>query len=479
MRQIPKGRRKEVMMKEKNGKQLFPLTEAQKLHFFSQLQCPKKQLMNIGTSLTIQQSLDFGALREAIYQAYARCESMRLRFTQDEAGNVWQYVVDREERPIEFFDFNGWREEDAVAKMKEWTSTPFEPYDSPLNRVVIIITPDGFQGIYLLVHHMTMDAQSLICFLKDVIEIYCNMKYEGIPYPKEMASYIEQLKKDLEYEAGSKAQQRDREFFHNLIESSEPIFNGLRGRELLEAARKEAGDPNLRTAVNTNGKVDASIQVFSLEADPSRRLLEFCEQNHVSMVTLLMMGMRTYLQKFNDNDEVSIVTTVARRATLKEKRCGGTRIHCFPFQTTVKKSDTFMEGLKIIRDGQNKLFRHANFSPTEYFYHRSQYYKNKPGHTYEPFSLTYQPATLADKGLDRLNGIQYRTAWYSNGVAAQALYLTVMHRAEDNGMNFNFEYQTDVVSYEELEKFYYYLCRIMFRGIEDPNRTVGEIIDWV
>lgn len=53
-----------------------------------------------------------------------------------------------------------------------------------------------------------------------------------------------------------------------------------------------------------------------------------------------------------------------------------------------------------------------------------------------------------------------------------------MHRPEDNGMNFNFEYQTDVVSYEDLEKFYYYLCRIMFRGIEDPNRTVEEIINW-
>ena len=465
-------------MKEKNGKQLFPLTEAQKLHFFSQKACPKKQLMNIGTSVTIQQSLDFGALREAIYQAYARCESMRLRFTKDEEGNVWQYVADREERPIEFFDFNCWREEDAVAKMREWTSTPFQEFGSPLNRVVMIITPDGFQGIYLLVHHMTMDAQSLICFLKDIIEIYCNMKYEGIPYPKELSSYIEQLKKDLEYEAGSKAQQRDREFFHKLIASKEPIFNGLHGRDLLEAARKETGNPNLRTAVNTNGNVDASIQVFSLEADPSRRLLEFCEQNHVSMVALLMMGMRTYFQKFNDYDDVSIVTTVARRATLKEKHCGGTRIHCFPFMTTVKKSNTFMEGLKIIRDGQNQFFRHANFSPSEYFYYRGQYYKNLPGHTYEPLSLTYQPATLASNGLDRLNGIQYKTAWYSNGVAAQALYLTVMHRPGDNGINFNFEYQTDVVSYEDLEKFYYYLCRIIFRGIEDPNRTVEEIINW-
>ena len=209
-------------MKEKFGKPLYPLTAAQKLHFFYQKYCPKKQVLNIGTSLTIQQSLDFGALKEAVYKAYARCESMRLRFTQDEDGSVYQYIADREEREIEFFDFTGWQECHAVDKMKEWTSIPFERFDSPLNRVVMIITPDGFQGIYLLVDHMTMDAQSLILFYRDIIEIYSHKMFgdEVIAYPKAMTSYIKQLEKDLAYEAGSTSSQRDREFFEKLIGTS-------------------------------------------------------------------------------------------------------------------------------------------------------------------------------------------------------------------------------------------------------------------
>lgn len=156
-------------MRIENGKKLYPLTAAQKLHFFYQKYCPKKQVLNIGTSLTIQQSLDFGALKDAIYQAYDRCESMRLRFTKASDGNVYQYLAQREVRDIEFFDFTGWQECHAEDKMREWTAIPFQRFDTPLNRVVMIITPDGFQGIYLLVDHMTMDAQSLILFLKDVI----------------------------------------------------------------------------------------------------------------------------------------------------------------------------------------------------------------------------------------------------------------------------------------------------------------------
>lgn len=463
-------------MKIINGKKAYPLTAAQKLHYYSQRFCPKKQLLNIGTSLTIQQSLDFGALKSAVYQAYDRCESMRLRFAEDEEGNVWQYVADREERDIEFFDFTGWEGWAAEFKMREWTSIPFERYHSPLNKVVMIITPDGFQGIYLLVDHMTMDAQSLILFLKDIIEIYCNMKYEGIEYPKEMSSYIRQLEKDLAYEAGSKAQKKDAEFFEKLISSSEPVFNSFFGPMKLEAERVETKNPALRAATNTSTNVEANIELFELEAEPSARLLKFCEERHISMVCLLMMGLRTYLQKENGNDDVSITTTVARRATLSEKKSGGTRIHCFPFRTIVKETDTFLEGLKIIRDGQNQIFRHANYDPTAYYAYRSKYYKLTPGQTYEPVGLTYQPLTTKDKGLDRLGNIQYKSAWYSNGVAAHALYLTVMHRAQDNGLNFSFEHQMGAINYEGIQKIYYYMCRILFKGIENPDMTVGDIM---
>lgn len=467
------------MMRVIEGKEMYPITAAQKLHFFYQQFCPKKQVLNVGTSLTIEQSLDLEALKKAVYKAYDRCESMRIRFHKDGEGKVWQYLADREEREIGFFDFTGWEGWAAELKMKEWTAVPFERFDSPLNKVVMIITPDGFQGIYLLVDHMTMDAQSLILFMKDIIELYCNMKYEGIDYPKEMSSYIKQLEKDFAYESESKAKKRDIEFFESLISSSEPIYNSIFGaRELAEERVKEK-NPALRAVKITSDNVDANIITFELESEPSNQLIQFCEEHHISMVCLLMMGLRTYLQKENGNDDVSIGTTVARRATLAEKKCGGTRIHCFPFRTNVKEKDTFMEGILKIRDGQNQIFRHANYDPTAYYQYRNKCFGLEAGQTYEPFSLTYQPLTLKDKGLERLGDIRYKSAWYSNGAAAHALYLTVMHRAEDNGMNFNFEHQTGVVSYEKLQYLYYYLCRILFKGIENPDITVGELIESV
>lgn len=468
------------MMRKRKGYTVYPLTAAQKFHFFYMDYCPKKEVMNIGTSLTIGTDLDWDVLKQSIYKAIERCESMRLQFAKDKEGNWYQYVVDKEERDIEFVDFSDKTMEEAENTMRKWTQVPFKRQDSPMNRIVMIKTPDGFNGMYVLLDHMIADAQSLIYFLKDVIELYCNTKFDNVPYPKEMSSYIEQLKKDLEYEAGSKAFARDDEFFKGLVDNMpEPIYNGIRGTKKLEESRKFNHNPKMRAAINVSDSVDSALDIFHLEEEPTKRLMKFCEDYHISLVCLLIMGLRTYFQKMNGNDDVSINTAIARRATLKEKKCGGTRIHSFPFRTIISKNKTFLEGIYEIRDLQNTYFRHANYDPVKYFSYRRKKYPCEHGETYEPMSLTYQPMTLQEKGLNNLGDIKYKTKWYANGATTQGMYLTVMHRPEDNGLDFNFEHQIKAVSRDDLEYLYYYLCKIMFKGIENPNLKVADIINLI
>lgn len=466
-------------MKTRKGNKVYPLTAAQKLHYYSMKYCPKKQVLNIGTSLTIQAELERDRLENCIAKAIGRCEALRVQFAEDKEGNVYQYVAKDQEPVIRHFDFGHWREEDAHDKMTEWTSTPFELYDTPMYEVVMIRMPEEFYGVYIKVNHLIMDAQSLIAFMKDVMQLYSYDMLEDVPAPKEMASYVKQLEKDLAYEAGNSASQRDREFFENLITSSEPIFTDIHGRGKLEDERERTGNPDQRAVINTSDNVDANLANFYLEEEPTEQLLKFCEENHVSLTCLLLMGLRTYLQKENNEDDISVSTTIARRATLMEKRCGGTRIHSFPFRTIVSREDTFLEGIFKIRDMQNQYFRHANYSPSEYYAFRKQHYNLENGQTYEAMALTYQPMLMKYDGptVEKMEDIEYNVKRYSNSACAHTLYLTVSHRPL-GGLDFCFEHQTGVVTYEKLQEVYFYLCRIMFHGIEDCSRTVGEIIDW-
>ncbi|MEE1219478.1 MAG: condensation domain-containing protein [Ruminococcus sp.] len=455
------------------AKKLYPLVASQRMHYFTVQYCPLKQVLNIGTSLTIEADIDFDVLKESIYEAYDRCECMRIRFTKDENGEVKQYIADKEERDIPFFEFGHWKYEDAENEMKKWTAIPFERFDSPMNKVVMISMPDGFKGVYLLVDHMTLDAQAIVLFLKDVIQIYCSKKYD-YEYPKPLQSFVKALEKDLKYENNSKAQQKDRQFWTDFLEESEPIYNDATGDNKLERERIEKNNPNLRAAVNGIANCEAEIAQFHLEPQPSDVLVKFCEENQVSMASLLLMAVRTYLQKVNNNEpDVSIQNTVSRRATLLEKGSGGSRVHFFPCRTIINTDETFIEGCRKIRDSQNNVFRHANFDPIEFMSMRSKCYNNARGETYEPMTLTYQPLSMRS---DDMPDIRYKTNWYTNGVAAQNLYLTVMHRSLDNGLDFCFEYKKEKYNYEELEKIYYFITRIIFEGVQNPDKTIAEII---
>ena len=467
-------------MKTRKGFKAYPLTVAQKFHEYYANVSPGKEILNVGTSLTIEFELDLDELRKAVYKAYERCESMRARLVYDKKEKEWyQYIVEKEEREIEYVDFTGKTMDEAEAVMTEWTRIPFDEEDAPMNRVVIIKTPDGFEGMFIAGDHRFLDAQSLIGFMKDVIELYCSANFEGIPYPSDMCSYTEQVEKDLAYEAGSKAQARDREYFRKLIEESEPIYNGIEGPGKLEEARNLTGNPNLRAASTGSDSFAAAIDIFHLEEEPTRRLMDFCNQQHISLQCLLIMGIRTYLQKINQCDDVSMQVAYARRATLKEKKSGGTRIHCFPFRTIIPEDKTFLDGIFEIRDKQNVVFRYVNYNPAEYLNYRNQFYHPPRGMGYETVSLTYQPATLREKGLTDLGGIRYKTKRYCNGYYSDGLYLTVMHRAEDNGLDFSFEHKVKAYSREQLEYFYYYICKIMFKGTETPNLKIGDIMKLV
>lgn len=459
--------------------QCYPLTAAQRLHNYTVKYCPYHQILNIGTGLYIKMETDFDLLKEAIYEAYERFDSMRLRFLKDEDDTVYQYLVPFEDRDIPLVDFSDWKEEDAKNEMIGWTKIPFRRFHSPMNQIVMVKMPGGYNGIYMKADHITMDSSAVIAFYKDVLELYCSKKYD-YPAPKPMRSYIEALERDLAYEADSPARKRDEEYWTDIIEDeNEPMYTDFNGMGRLITQRRESGDPNLRSAVVVSLNPEASISVYELEKEPSEQLMSFCEKNQIPMVCLLLMGLRTTLSKFNDNEEdVSINSCVARRGTLLEKKSGGTRIHFFPLRTIIKPETTFMEALKIIQEEQNKLFRHANFDPIEFRGRRTRYRQLKPGASYESISLTYQPLSLRPSQ-EGIPDIPYKTDWYTNGVAGQPLYLTVMHRVEDNGLNFSFEYRKDAVTDYEMEYLYYYLCRVLFRGIENSDRTVGEILEMI
>lgn len=457
----------------------YPLTAAEKLQMYTLSFSPSDEIVNIGVGNYLQIPLNQAALREALNRAVERCESLRLRLWRDpETKEVWQYVVPYENQYFEYYDFSEWSDEKAHATLDKWTHQPFDTYGGPLSRIVLVSMPNGYNGYYINVHHVAMDSASVIAFNRDVMDLYCNLMYD-LPYPKPMTSYIEMVKKDLEYEKGCKKKDRDTEFWHKMLKRPEPIYTDFTGPGRLQTYRREMNDPTLRASKLVSKDGAGNTVTYDLDVESTKKLVDFCEEHEYPVSVLLLHALRTVLSKFNNNTEdVCIRNFVSRRSTVLAKKCGGVRMHCFTMRTIIPSTDTVLEAMEKIHKEQIELFKHADYSPLQYFKEEYVAYGRESGERYDSLSFTYQPATLKSI-VSYLKGIPFKSRWYSSGRQPQPFYVTAMHRPGDGGLTFYFGYQTAVATPKEIEFLYYYLGRVLFRSIENPNKTIDEIMDMV
>ena len=185
-----------------------------------------------------------------------------------------------------------------------------------------------------------------------------------------------------------------------------------------------------------------------------------------------------YLSKVNNGQEdITIQNFISRRSTHDEWTSGGSRTIMFPCRTVIEPETDFLSAAYEIQNMQNRIYMHSNYDPAFIMDEMRKRY-NTPEHTgYESCYLTYQPMTVKVEN-EMLGTIRQHAKWFANGAATKKMYLTVSH-TEDGGMNFSYHYQTAHLEEHDMELLYYYMMRILFKGIAEPDMSIGEIMELV
>lgn len=458
---------------------LYPLTTGQEVQQLLVKEFHTAQVLNIGVCLSLQANLDFELLKKCILEEYERYECLRVRFTpMDKNQNVKQYISEDENKEIEIvsLEHHTWEEINRI--FDEWSSVPFEEPDQQMNKFVMVKLPDGYQGMYVLIDHRLIDSCGIIAMVNDIMGLYCQYQFDA-PAPTPFMDYKEAIKKDFERQADEKRVAKDEAFWKEFIAMGEPIYTDVAGSSKLEESRQKYDNPNLRAADRNLEDLSVGWSMYHLEPEATQKLFDYCLNNQVTMTNLLLMGLRTYLSKMNNNEkDISVRNFVSRRSTKLKRLSGGTRVHCYPCRTIIEPETEFLDGIFMIQDFQNKVYRHVDFDTAKLSQMMSEAWGKPANTTYEGLSLTYQPLPIRLQN-QNLQGIKTKTIWCTNGTAVQKAYLTVMHSADDLGLDFFFKYQTAELSEDDIEKFYYYLMRVIFLGVEHPEITVGEILEIV
>ena len=457
----------------------YPISSSQQMMYLMSLKYGSGYpVNNIGCGYYWQGDFDREIMKESIYEAIERCDTMRLRFIKDGKINILQYVTEKSELKVENWDYSEMTVEEAEEKLTAFSRQNIPMLNCELHRIAIIKFAKGYHGIYMRIQHLAMDAYSVKVFLNDIFEIY-NSKTKGTPYPKPMRPYIPVLENELKYLASEQHETDKKFWFDSLAKTKEPIFTDYMLENRLKEQQKKQFDK--RYADIHSGSPDASVIKFSMSDRDSQKVMKMCEDNGFSIFAVVSMGVRTALSCFNDNQQdVSFKMIINRRGTIAEKKSGGLRINFLPMRSVVAPDETFAQAVNKISEIQSEMYMHSNLSFLETLKerHKSMPKEAKFDSTYDSFGLSYQPLmkmTSIDEKMEKT----VKSIWYNNGATMIPLYVTVKHRTVGEGLDFVFEYRQVPEATYDLKILFEKIKRTLLIGAENPDITVGEILETI
>ena len=460
-------------------REYYPLTAAQKMHHDWIQKYRTQQVSGVSVVASLQAPLDFGLLKKCLQLEFERYGCMRIRFTKpDENEDVEQYIVKKETRDIPFKDLSGMSLAEADQMMQQWAYETFEGDNIPMCDVTMVKLPEGYNGFFIHMDHRLIDSCGLVVMINDLMQLYTHYKF-GSAYPEDLAVFEDVLDKDLKRANNEKRFAKDKKFWDDQLDAlGEPLYSDIQGPAVLEEARKLHGNENLRAADIELKNLFVQVKDYYLEPEPTRNLIAFCMNHQLSMTNLLLLGIRTYLSKVNDGQEdITIENFISRRSTHDEWTSGGSRTIMFPCRTVIPADMEFLAAAYEIQNVQNRIYMHSNYDPALIQDELRKRYHTPENTTYESCYLTYQPMPVKMDNPHLVN-IPQHSKWFANGAATKKMYLTVSHTGSGE-MNFSFHYQTAHLQEHDMELLYYYMMRILFKGIAEPDMTIGEIMEQI
>lgn len=462
------------MSEQSTNRTFYPLTYSQNVMLNVRKYCLFKQIMNIPTSVLIEAPMDLDLLKQATEIAISRNDSFAIRIAEQDKKMV-QYFAENAVLTLEIKDFSKSKLETMEKFFHKVGATPMKLEDSPLAHVYIIKAPDGRCGLFSSVAHIIMDSWSISMFYKDVMAVYESLQSDT-PLPKAMPSYKVAFQKELAYMTSPK-READEQFWINEVakQPTLPIATPVNGMAVLDKIRKKQKDPDYRYDNTLYLLQTAKHEIIMIEKADIDLMANFCKENQIAtMQVLFMLGLRTFLSRVNNRQpDVGINGTVARRGTIEEKYCGGTRLHFFPFRTRLTEEMTFKDALNLIIDKQLSLYRHIEYDPWSYSALEIMNLPNcKPGCSIRAMTLTFQPVSMAGP-----KGEKVSTRWYCNGTALQPFYLTVMEGDGTGALRCYYEYMKSYIKVDTVHQLHDYMLKVILAGVANPNITIGELLN--
>lgn len=451
---------------------LYELSLSQREVYHQQQYCLFKEVLNIAVCIYINKQLDYDIFKKAVNKEIERNDCLRLFFKKHK-GKIMQYFAEPyEKNDIPEVDFSNKTYTEQHEFLLKDARTPIRFKSQNIFRIMLIRSYDGKCGIYFAICHLNMDAVSVLMCLDDLLKVYkALVNNTGMPEP--FVPYINYMESEKKYFDDIEKIKRDEQFYRDLLtKNGEPMFNSLSGPDMLEKMKKKRRNPNLRSypIINILKMKSANIKRH-IDYEFVKEMKSFCDKYNVSPFSMIQLAARTYISKINNGEEdVFYGVVCTRRPTLDDKRTSGTMADMVTVRTIISADTRFRDAVMHTGEAMIQSFRHANFDSTKTFTLTQQIYKLGVFDGYYSMMFSYLPVMPQE-------GWECDAEWISNGRFEMPLYIVIAYSLTDGGYDIYYEYNTHVYNHSHAEALHQGIIDILKTGLQNPDMTVGEIMN--
>ena len=460
-------------MKPPKGAKTYKLTHSQEAIRYMWKYSVHRQSSQIPCSVAFDEDIDFKLLARAVNIEIERNDCMRLRLFRDERLDIRQFFVDEyklDKILVKRFSSKAEQEEYFDCE----SSKALDVYGGETFKFIFFRT-EGKSGIYIKTTHMVMDFLAIFIMFKDLLGVYDSLK-NGTPMPKALAKYEDIIIKEQTGDDYREKAQRDTAVIEELFakEGKRPFYNALNGPKVLDWQEKLLHNENLNMPfIHSPFNDSTHLLKLHLSEEDSVLINDFIKENNLSPEWVIQLGFRIYLSRMNRNTNDTVFWTLCpRRRTVKEKRCGGTLASILPWREVLSNDASFIDTVMQISGTQATLFRHSDVPFAQVRAMERKNFGLSLVQTACSMMFSYLPSRE-----DFFEGRQYEFSAYNFGHYTMPLYVLTMQSPSTGRFVFSYLHRTLITKDEEVYAFHDGVVRAIKAGIENPRKTIGEILE--
>ena len=393
----------------------------------------------VGT-IEIKYGFDTKKCNEAINEVIKNNDALRLKFVE-EFGNVFQILEDYEPYDAEFVDFSDSNDLDIASKKREIALIPLDIFNNETYKFYILKYTKDSGAILMKIHHLVCDAWSCSNIGTDIASFLENGECE------KRVSYKEFLNSEDEY-VNSEKYLKDKEFWNEYLDGIEETVSL---KETKENIKNEAKRYSIKLSKEENDAINS-----------------FCKENRVSVFSLFLGALSTYIYRIKDKNDFVIGTPILNRSNFKEKQILGMFISTIPLRIKIEENQKFIDVVKNISSNTMNVFRHQKY-PYSKILEDVRKNTNLKDNLYNVI-LSYQNARAK-----LIDNDKYSTSWIFNEVLNDQLQIHVTDMDNTGNLLINYDYLKDAFENDEVEYIHTRLMAIIKNAIKDIDIDVENI----